>query len=149
MNAFKYKNFWFLFFVIFIFGNMITGLFEAFVYDVVYPYMENSNQLSDMEKRVLSLFPFLKYLIVLSYAVYSFNCLYQYVDVVKFKSLLKMFLFFYYILFVFVLTYVQYGTPISYLASCFYSEFKYGKFTDIKTFMKERNSGEKSDDVLA
>ena len=75
-------GFWKSFFFIFLLGNILMGVFEIFTYVNIYPYIENSINLSSMEKRFLILFPFLKYFIVLSYAIYSFYLMYQYIDII-------------------------------------------------------------------
>ena len=140
-------GFWKSFFFIFLLGNILMGVFEIFTYVNIYPYIKNSINLSSMEKRFLILFPFLKYFIVLSYAIYSFYLMYQYIDIIQHKLFLKFFLLFYYIFFVFILTYVQYCTPLSYLTSCFYTGIRYGKFVDIKTFMWKHYRNQPYEDI--
>lgn len=140
---FKYKNFWMSFFIIFLLGNFLIGLFETVSYDVIYPFIEKFKGTRDLSKRFFVLFPFLKYFIGLSYTIYSFYILFQYIDKVKHTNLLKLFLVFYYVSFVFVLSYLQYCSPISYLASYVYTDMKYKESgMDIKTYKRNYYKGD-------
>ena len=117
------RKFWIDFWAIFVLGNIIISFFESFSTDVIYPYIEQFKLPQDYPERLWVLFPYIRNFVCLSYAFYSFFIIYEYIDRVKYKKILKVSLLIYYVVFVYVLSWFQLLSPFSTFTKHIYFSF--------------------------
>lgn len=132
------KKIWFNILIIFLFGNIVIGLFESFTFDKIYVYTQlNSKNLDYIARFIIVLGHTIISTIALSYVIFSFIVLYKDTTIVRHKKTLKRFLIFYYVTCILTFSLMKYSSPISYFSSLIYTGITYGDFS--KDIIKLQN----------
>lgn len=135
MLIWRDRSFLFHFWIVFLLGGILLGVIESFLYTDGYAYIGRYNNL-----RISVCFDLFSSCIFLGYVVFSYSLLWY--DVQKNKKYTKIlisFLIFYYFLYLYVVSYLHFYSPISYLTSYLYNGFNNGVWTQdvLSTIMQQ------------